>query len=137
MFAAVLLLVGGVLNIVYGIAAISNSRVFAQDTHYLFGNLKTWGWVSLIIGVVELLASVSLFRLGTFGRYFAIAVGALAAIDALLSIPAYPFWSIAIFGLSLWIISGLTRGGDPDESRAVPRGSIDPEVLRQGPRPPV
>jgi hypothetical protein len=106
-FAAVLLMVGGVLNIVYGIAAIGNSSFFVHDTRYIFSGLKGWGWITLIIGILEILAALSLFRGGTFGRWFGIAVAALAAIAALLSIPAYPFWSLAIFALSLWIIHGL------------------------------
>jgi hypothetical protein len=107
-FAAVLLMIGGVLNLIYGIAAIGNSKFFVHDTKYVFGNLKTWGWVTLILGIIELLAALSIFRGGNFGRYFGMAAGGLAAIGALLSIPAYPFWSIAVFGLSLWIIHGLT-----------------------------
>jgi hypothetical protein len=106
-FAAVLLMIGGVLNIIYGIGAISNSHFFVQNTHYVFGNLKTWGWVTLILGILEIFASLSLMRAGTFGRWFGIAVGALVAIEALLSIPAYPFWSLAVFALTLWIIHGL------------------------------
>ena len=61
----------------------------------------------LILGVLQLIASFSLVRGGEFGRYFAIFIGVLAAIGALLSIPAYPLWSIAVFALSLWIIHGL------------------------------
>jgi len=113
LFAAVLLTVGGVLNIIWGIAAIGNSNFFDHSTHYLFANLKTWGWVSLIIGILELLASASLFRGGDFGRYFGIGVAALAAINALLDIAAYPFWSIAVFALSVWIIYGLVIYGEP------------------------
>jgi hypothetical protein len=107
MFAAILLMVGGVLSVIYGIAAISNSHFFVAHQHYVFSNLKGWGWITLIIGVLELIASLSLFAGGAFGRYFAIFIGCLAAIDALLSIPAYPLWSIAIFALSVWIIYGL------------------------------
>jgi hypothetical protein len=107
LFAAVLLMIGGVLSIIYGIAAISNSSFFVANTHYVFADLKTWGWVTLIIGIFELLASLSLFGGGAYGRYFGIFAGSLAAIAALLDIPAYPFWSIAIFALSLWIIYGL------------------------------
>jgi hypothetical protein len=81
-------------------------------TKYVFGDLKTWGWIALIIGILEIIASVSLFSGATFGRIVAIIVGSLAAIDALLEIPAYPFWSLAIFGLTLWIIHGLTLAGD-------------------------
>jgi len=106
-FAAVLLMVGGVLNIIWGIAAIGNAHFFNHHAHYVFASLKGWGWITLILGILELIASFSLFSGGGFGRGFAIAVGALAAIGALLEIPAYPLWSIAVFALSLWIIHGL------------------------------
>jgi len=114
MLAAVFLMIGGVLNVIYGIAAISNSQFFAQNTHYVFAGLKTWGWISLIIGVLELAASTSLIRGGEYGRWFAIVAGTLAAIGALLEIPAYPLWSLAIFALSLWIIYGLVVFGESD-----------------------
>src|SRR5690242_19293099 len=91
-FAAVLLMIGGVLNIIWGIAAISNSKFFVGQHKFVFSNLKGWGWITLIIGILEILASLSLFRAGTFGRYFAIAMASLAAIAALLDIPAYPLW---------------------------------------------
>jgi hypothetical protein len=117
LFAAVLLMVGGVLNIVYGIAAIGNARFFVHNQHYVFASLRGWGWVTLILGILELCASVSLLAGGTFGRWFGIAVGSLAAIGALLSIPAYPLWSIAIFALSLWIVYGLAAYGEDQPAR--------------------
>jgi len=113
-FAAVLLLIGGVLNVIYGIAAASNSHFFVHNTKYVFGDLKTWGWITLILGVIELLASASLFGGGGFGRWFGIFAASLVAIESLLQIPAYPFLSIAIFALSLWIIHGLVIYGEPE-----------------------
>jgi hypothetical protein len=118
-FAAVFLMIGGVLNIIYGIAAIGKSSFFVHDTHYVFGQLSTWGWITLIIGVIEILASLSLFSGGTFGRWFGILAASLAAISSLLSIPAYPFWSICIFALSLWIIHGLVVYGRTTEEAGV------------------
>jgi len=113
-FAAVFLMIGGVLNVIYGIAAIGNAHFFYHNTHYVFGSLKGWGWVSLIIGITEIGASISLVRGNTFGRWFGIFAASLAAIDALLDIPAYPFWSLAIFALSLWIIHGLVVYGESE-----------------------
>ena len=134
MFEAVLLTLGGVLNVIYGIAGISRSHVYVQNAHYVFGSLRTWGWVALIIGVLELLAAFSLFSGGNWGRYFAIFVGSLAAIDALLAIPAYPFLGLAIFALSIWIIYGLIIYQGPDavdqqylESSAIP-GNVQSPV---------
>lgn len=134
LLAAVLLMIGGILNVIYGIAAIDKSSFFQQDRHYVFGDLKTWGWVTLVIGVLEILASLSLIRGGSFGRYFAIVIGSLAAISALLDIPAYPFWSLAIFGLSLWIIYGLTRPGD---DAWIEPSQSDNSMPREAPRPPM
>jgi len=106
-FAAVFLMIGGVLNIIYGIAAIGNAHFFVHNTHYVFGSLRSWGWVTLILGIIEVLASVSLFQGATFGRWFGIFAASLVAIGSLLDIPAYPLWSLAIFALSLWVIQGL------------------------------
>ncbi len=113
-FAAVFLMISGVLNVIYGIAAISNAHVFSahNSNQYVFGNLKTWGWIALILGILELLASLSLFGGATFGRWFAIFAASLVAIDSLLDIPAYPLLSIAIFAISLWIIHGLIVFGE-------------------------
>lgn len=110
-FAATFLLIGCVLNVIYGISAISNSNFFTHNAHYVFGDLKTWGWVTLIIGVLEGLAGVSLFQGGAYGRWFAIFAASVAAISALLDLPASPFWSLAVFALSLWIIHGLVQYG--------------------------
>jgi len=114
-FAGVLLLVAGVLNIVYGIAAIGDSKFFTENVTYIISGLHTWGWVTLIIGVLEIVAAFSLFSGGGFGRWFGIIVGSLNAIAALLSIPAYPFWSLAIFALSIIIVYKLAEGpeGNP------------------------
>jgi hypothetical protein len=115
-FAGVLLMIGGILNIVYGIAAIGNAHFFVANQHYVFGSLKSWGWVALIVGILELFASLSLFRGAAFGRWFAIIMASLAAIDALLEIPAYPLWSIAVFALSVYIIHGLFLFGEDIEA---------------------
>ncbi|MGO9790216.1 MAG: hypothetical protein ACLP8S_12190 [Solirubrobacteraceae bacterium] len=111
-FAAVFLMIGGVLNIIWGIAAIGNSHFFVANTHYVISDLKTWGWVTLILGALEVLASISLLAGNAFGRWFGIIAAALVAIVSLLDLPAYPFWSICVFALSLWIIHGLVVYGE-------------------------
>jgi hypothetical protein len=110
-FAVVMLSIVGVLNVIYGIAAISDSSFFINDTRYILSNLNTWGWVTLIIGVVQLLAAASLWGGGLFGRIVGIAAAGLSAIAALMAIPAYPLWSLAIFALDVVIIHQIaTRG---------------------------
>jgi hypothetical protein len=110
-FAGVLLLISGVLNVIYGIAAIGDSKFFVNDQKYILSGLHTWGWVSLILGVLLLFAAFSLWSGGLYGRVVGIVAASLSAIAALLSIPAYPFWSLAIFAIDIVIIHQIaTRG---------------------------
>jgi hypothetical protein len=110
-FAAVMLVIVGILNVIYGIAAIGDANFFVNDTRYIFSGLSTWGWVTLILGIIQLFAAASLWSGGLFGRIVGIGAAGLSAISALLSIPAYPLWSLAIFALDIVIIHQIaTRG---------------------------
>lgn len=109
LFAGILLTISGVLNIIWGIAAISESHFFVAETHYILSSLNTWGWITLVLGVLQLIAGFSLFSGGSFGRWFGILTAGLVAIESLLDIPAYPFWSLCVFALSLIIIYELAK----------------------------
>jgi hypothetical protein len=123
-FAGVMLFMVGVLNIIYGIAAIGDSSFFVQDQKYILSNLNTWGWVTLILGVLQLGAAFSLWSGNLYGRMVAIFVASLGAIAALLAIPAYPFWSLAIFALNIIIIHQVAMWGpEPAGRDAAPRAS--------------
>lgn len=111
LFAGIMILIAGILNIIWGIAAIDQSQFFVQDTEFIFSSLKTWGWIVLILGILEVLAAFSIWRGGVFGAVFGIFAASLSAIGALLSIPAYPFWSLAIFAVDVLVIYGLAAYG--------------------------
>ena len=116
MFAAILLVIAGVLNVIYGIAAISNGDFFSQHTVYVVFGLGFWGWVTLIIGLVQLTGGYSLFSGGTYGRTIGIIAATIGAIESLLSIGgSYPFWSLGIFALCLIVLHGLVVYGEPIE----------------------
>jgi hypothetical protein len=113
-FAAILLLMAGTLNIIYGIGAIDDANFFTNSTHYVFSNLNTWGWITLILGVIQLTGGFSLFGGSTYGRVIGIAAATLGGIGALLSVGgAYPFWSLGIFALCVIVIHGLVVYGEP------------------------
>ena len=113
LFAGIMIMMVGVLNIIWGIAAIDQSSFFVQDAKYVFSDLKTWGWIILILGGLQLAAAFSIWAGGGYGRWFGIASATCNAIAALLSIPAYPFWSLAIFAVDVLVIYGLAAyGGD-------------------------
>ena len=110
-FAGILVLIAGVLNTIWGIAAIDKASFFIEDERFIFSDLSTWGWIILIIGVMQLFAAFSIWSGGAYGQWIGIFSAGLSSIGALLSIPAYPLWSLAIFGMDLLIIYGLAAYG--------------------------
>ncbi|MFZ0092211.1 MAG: hypothetical protein WAL63_22110 [Solirubrobacteraceae bacterium] len=118
MFVAILLVIGGTLNIIYGIGAVSNAHFF-DHTQYVFSSLHTWGWITVIVGVVQLFAGFSLMSGRAFGFVIGIFAASLGALESLLSIGgAHPWWSIAIFALCLWVLHGLIVFGRDEAAAA-------------------
>ena len=114
-FAATLLLIAGTLNIIYGIGALDDANIFTGDRRYVFTNLNTLGWVLILLGVIQLAGGLSLLAGNVFGRLIAIVGASLGAIGALLSIGgAYPWWSLGIFFLCLYVIQGIFVLGDDE-----------------------
>jgi len=97
----------GCFNLIYGIAAIANSHVFTANAHYVFANLRTWGWITLIIAVLQLLAAAGVLAGNQLARWFAVALVGLNAIGQMFFIPAYPFWSLTIIAVDVVVLWGL------------------------------
>jgi hypothetical protein len=108
-FASILLTIAGALNIIWGIAAIGDSKFFTENATYIVSGLHTWGWITLIIGVIQIAAAFSLVSGNTFGRIIGIFAAGLAAISALLSLSASPFWALCAFALAVIILYELAK----------------------------
>src|SRR5689334_11706937 len=106
-FAAVMLGLGGTFAVLEGILAIANSRVYTGHQTLVFSNLNTWGWIVLLLGVGMLLSAFGLFSGSELARWFGVFVASVNAIGQLYYVPAYPFWSLAMFTVDLLIIYGL------------------------------
>jgi hypothetical protein len=112
LFAGIMVFIAGTLNIIWGIAAISDAKVFVNGSHYVvFTNLHAWGWVTLIIGIIQMIAAFSIWAGNEFGRWIGIMGSTLSAIGSLGSINAYPFWGLCLFGLDILVIYGLVAYG--------------------------
>ena len=112
LFAGTMLLMVGTLNIIDGIAAISNSTFFVDNARFIvFDSLNTWGWIVLLLGVTQVLAAFGIWARTPGVRWFGVTVAALNGIAQLLFIPAYPFWSLALFTLDILVIYGLIAHG--------------------------
>lgn len=108
-FAGILLFVSGALSIIYGIAALSDSRFFTENATLIATNLNTYGWVTLVLGIIEFSAAFSLFAGGGWGRFVGIVAAMVSAVIYLMTIPAAPFFSLALFALSIIILYELAK----------------------------
>ena len=110
-FAASMLGLSALWNFFDGIAAISGAHVFVGNANYVFSDLNTWGWIVLVLGVVQLAAAFWLLSGSEFARWFGVASASVNAIAQLAFAPAYPWWSIAMFSVDILIIYGLVAYG--------------------------
>src|SRR5215213_7569607 len=118
-FAATMLLIVGTLNIIYGIGALDDANIFVNDQRFVLTNLNVLGWVLIILGVIQLAGGLSLMAGNTYGRVIGIAGGTLGAIGALLSIGgSYPWWTLAIFLLCVFIVHGILVFGEDERTLA-------------------
>src|SRR3954463_15332688 len=107
-FAAILLLIAGFLNIIYGIGALDNANIFTNDKRFILSDLNTLGWVLIVLGIIQFTGGASLFMGNAYGRIIGMIGATLGAIGALLSIGgAYPWWSLGIFFLCVYVLHGL------------------------------
>lgn len=114
-FAATLLLIAGTLNIIYGIGALDDANIFANDTRYILTDLNAMGWILIVLGLVQLTGGFSLLAGHTYGRVIGLAAACIGAVGAVLSIGgANPWWSLAIFALCLYVIHGLLVLGEDE-----------------------
>ena len=118
-FASVLLAMAGFFNMIYGISAIANSHVFTANAHYVFANLRTWGWITLIIAILQLAAAVGVLTGNQLARWYGVAVVGLSAIDMMFFIPAYPFWALTIIAIDVVALYGLCVYGSRRNLEAV------------------
>ena len=117
LFVGILLLIAGVLNIIYGIAAVRDASFFTTNTQFIFSSLHTWGWITIILGAIQIIAAFSLFAAGLFGQVVGAIAASLGAVGALLDIGgAHPWWAIGVFAICLIVLKGLIHLGEPLEA---------------------
>jgi hypothetical protein len=115
-FAGFLLIILGTMNVIEGIAAIGNAHFFVGDAKYVFGDLNTWGWVSLCLGVLQLIVGLGVFAKNQFARWAGVGVLSFNALAQLLMMPAYPFWSLSLFAVDILAIFALVAYGKKIET---------------------
>ena len=109
--AALIIGLAGTMNAIYGIAAISRSTFYVQDARYVVGDLRTYGWILLVIGVAQMCASAGLLAWAQWARWIGIVSAGANLIALLLFVPAEPLAALAVFALDLVVLYALIVHG--------------------------
>jgi hypothetical protein len=119
LFAAIMMLMVGVFQALQGLVAIFENEFYVQTRNYLFQfDATTWGWIHLLLGLLVAFAGWGLLSGRTWARTVAITLAALSAIANFLFIPYYPFWSLLIITLDIFVIWAVAAHGGKLRERA-------------------
>jgi hypothetical protein len=118
-FAAIMMLMVGVFQALQGLIAIFENEFYVATRNYLFEfDATTWGWIHLVIGLLVAFAGWGLLSGRTWARSVAIALAVLSATANFLFIPYYPFWSLLIITLNIFVIWAVAAHGGELRERA-------------------
>jgi hypothetical protein len=111
-FAAAVLTMVGLFQVIAGLVAIFDDEFFVVARNYTFDlDTTAWGWIHLLLGILLVATGLGLFSRQTWAGVTAIFLAMLTGIENFFFIPYYPFWSILVIALSVWVIWALTRPG--------------------------
>jgi len=113
-FAAVLLGMLGLFNLLDGISAVAKSSFFIAGARFVVGDLRAWGWTVLILGALQVLAAFGVMARNQFARWFGVTLLALNAVAQMAFIPSYPFWSLLIIAIDVVALYALCAYGGRD-----------------------
>jgi hypothetical protein len=116
LFAASVLGIAGVLDVIDGIVALARSKFYVANAQFVFSDLRTWGWITLIVGALALVASFGVMNRSQLARWFGMAVASLGAISQFMFAQAYPLWSLLVFACDVLVVYALAvHGGRASE----------------------
>ena len=111
-FAGVMMILIGSFQIIAGLVAIFDDNFYVVTQNYTFDlDTTAWGWIHLILGIIILVSGYYLFAGRPWAAVTAVVLAVISAIANFFFIPYYPFWSLLMIALSVWVIWSLTRPG--------------------------
>jgi hypothetical protein len=118
LFAAIMMIMTGFFQLLAGLVAIFENEFYVATRNYLFQfDATTWGWIHVLVGLLLAFAGWSLMSGRTWARAVAITLAVLSAVANFLFIPYYPFWSLLIIALDVFVIwAVVAHGGELRDS---------------------
>jgi hypothetical protein len=113
LFAGSLMIMIGVFDVLAGLTGILRDEFYVATPHNLYKfDVTAWGWIHLIVGIIVICAGFGVLSGATWARMTAVVLAMVSAIENFMFIPYYPFWSLLIIGLDMWVIWALAFRAD-------------------------
>ena len=114
MFAGIMLMIVGFMNIFDGLVAITQSNYISRNTGGLLpltNNVKNWGWAELILGVIIVLAAFGVLSGATWARIVGILIASVNLMFQFAYFGHYQLWSFTMIVINILVIYGLAAHG--------------------------
>lgn len=120
-FAATLMIVLGIFQVMVGIAGIANDQVFVVTSNYVYGvDVTAWGWIHLGLGVLMVVTGIALYGMSSWARGIGIGLAALSMVNNFIFAPYYPLWAIIVIALDIFVIWALATVRPPVDTMVEP-----------------
>jgi hypothetical protein len=111
-FAGVMMIMAGGFQTLAGVAALFKDDLYVRTPNYLLEfDTTTWGWIHLLMGLLVLFAGIAVLNGKVWGRTIGVILAVLSALANFAFIPYYPFWSLTVVAVDIFIIWALTAHG--------------------------
>ena len=119
-FAGIVAIVVGVFNVIDGLVALFRSDYYlVTDQDILIFNFTAWGWILLILGIVQIAIGVGILAARGWAIALGIAMAVLIAIAHIAFLRAFLVWSVIVIAMCVLVVYALTAHA-PDRTRSRP-----------------
>ena len=92
--------------------ALFENEFYVATRNYLFQfDATAWGWIHLLGGLLVVGAGFAVMAGKTWGRVIGIILAVLSLLANFAFIPYYPFWSLTIIAVDIFVIWALVAHG--------------------------
>jgi len=111
-FAGIMLILLGGLDFIYGLTGIIKENYFVVSRQgLLVFDIKQWGWITLVFGLIQFGAGLAIIAGATWGRIVGVIIAAVSVVHQFTLMSAYPIWSLLIVAIDILIIWALIVHG--------------------------
>lgn len=111
-FAGVMMIVGGFLNLFYGIvAAVNDEWVVFTNRADVYLDVSAWGWVHIVLGAIVVLAGFGVFSGNVLARTVGVIIASISLVANFFFLPVYPLWALVVITIDALVIWALTAHG--------------------------